>query len=104
MEELFPENQGLYDRANEHDNCGIGFVADIKGRKSNDIVQRGLEVLARMEHRGAESADNKTGDGAGILMQIPHKFFAEKIQGIPAEGEYGAGLVFFRAINQTVTR
>ncbi|MBP9022912.1 MAG: glutamate synthase large subunit [Spirochaetes bacterium] len=94
MEELFPENQGLYDRANEHDNCGIGFVADIKGRKSNDIVQRGLEVLARMEHRGAESADNKTGDGAGIMMQIPHKFFAEKIKDIPAEGEYGAGLVF----------
>ncbi|HPY03788.1 MAG TPA: glutamate synthase large subunit, partial [Spirochaetota bacterium] len=94
MEELFPENQGLYDRANEHDNCGIGFVADIKGRKSNDIVQRGLEVLARMEHRGAESADNKTGDGAGILMQIPHKFFAEKIKDLPSEGEYGAGLVF----------
>ena len=59
MTNRLPENQGLYSRDNEHDACGIGFVADIKGRKSNEIVRRGLEVVVRMEHRGAESADNK---------------------------------------------
>ena len=61
-----PEAQGLYCPTNEHDNCGIGFVANIKGQKTHDIVKRGLEVLARMDHRGATGADSKTGDGAGI--------------------------------------
>jgi len=69
-----PGKEGLYDPRYEHDSCGIGFVANIKGRKSYDIIKRGLEVLERMTHRGAEGADNKTGDGAGILMQIPHSF------------------------------
>ena len=69
-----PKAQGLYDPANEHDNCGIGFVAHIKGQKSHDIVKRGLEVLVNMTHRGAEGSDNKSGDGAGILMQVPHDF------------------------------
>lgn len=89
------ERSGLYDPANEHDSCGIGFVANIKGRKSYDIIKRGLEVLERMTHRGAEGADNKTGDGSGIMMQIPHSFFKEEIKGLPGEGEYGAGFVFF---------
>ncbi|HQL82776.1 MAG TPA: hypothetical protein PK307_11265, partial [Spirochaetota bacterium] len=66
---------GLYSSAYEHDSCGIGFVAHIKGVPSHDIVGRGLEVLERMEHRGAESADNKTGDGAGILIQIPDALY-----------------------------
>jgi glutamate synthase (NADPH/NADH) large chain len=94
MNGAYPSDQGLYRREYEHDNCGIGFVANIKGRKSHDIVARGLEVLKRMEHRGAESADNKTGDGAGILTQLPDAFFRAEIAGLPAEGAYGAGLVF----------
>ncbi|MDR1618488.1 MAG: hypothetical protein LBS06_05500, partial [Treponema sp.] len=86
---------GLYRREEERDSCGIGFVADIKGRKSYDIIKRGLEVLERMEHRGAESADNKTGDGCGVLLQIPHEFFKKHIGGLPERGRYGAGLAFF---------
>jgi glutamate synthase (NADPH/NADH) large chain len=88
------EKQGLYDRSYEHDACGIGFVANIKGKKSYDIIRRGLEVLERMEHRGAESADNKTGDGSGILMQIPHFFYKEEMPSIPDAGRYGTGLMF----------
>src|SRR6516164_5858053 len=90
----YPKKQGLYDRAYEHDSCGIGFVANIKGERSNDIVQRGLEALERMAHRGAESADNKTGDGAGILLQIPHAFYKEQIPALPEPGTYGTGIVF----------
>jgi len=90
----YPQREGLYDRAFEHDACGIGFVAHIKGERSFDIIARGLEVLKRMEHRGAESADNKTGDGAGILMQIPHAFYLAEVPSLPAEGEYGTGIVF----------
>ena len=89
-----PQNQGLYDKSYEHDSCGIGFVANIKGKKTNEIVKRGLEVLERMEHRGAESADNKTGDGAGITIQIPHAFYSAEIRGLPKPGGYGTGLVF----------
>ncbi len=88
-------NTGLYSRSYEHDACGIGFVADIKGRPSHDILQRGLEVLERMEHRGAESADNKTGDGAGVLLQIPHGFYKSLVPNLPEKGKYGTGLAFF---------
>ncbi|MBN1498667.1 MAG: glutamate synthase large subunit [Spirochaetes bacterium] len=88
-------NQGLYDSSYEHDNCGIGFVANIKGIKSHDIVIRGLEVLERMEHRGAESADNKTGDGSGIMLQIPHEYYKTAVEKLPEEGRYGTGFVFF---------
>jgi glutamate synthase (NADPH/NADH) large chain len=94
MQTSFPVGQGLYDGANEHDSCGIGFVADIKGRKSHDIILRGLEVLERMVHRGAEGADNNTGDGAGILVQIPDGFYRSEISGLPEPGQYGTGLVF----------
>ncbi|MDR2053584.1 MAG: glutamate synthase large subunit, partial [Treponema sp.] len=86
--------KGLYRGENEHDSCGIGFVADIRGRKSHDILKRGLEVLERMEHRGAESADNKTGDGSGVLMQIPHAYYKKLIPGLPEPGSYGTGLFF----------
>ena len=86
--------QSLYDRQYEHDSCGIGFVAHIKGKKSYDIIKRGLEVLERMEHRGAESADNKTGDGSGILIQVPHSFYASRVPGLPEEGTYGTGILF----------
>jgi glutamate synthase (NADPH/NADH) large chain len=85
---------GLYRKEDEHDSCGIGFVADIKGRPSHRIVQRGLEVLERMEHRGAESADNKTGDGSGLLIQLPHGFYKKQFPALPEPGNYGAGLVF----------
>ncbi|MDR2633053.1 MAG: glutamate synthase large subunit [Treponema sp.] len=88
-------DQGLYQKEAEHDSCGIGFVADIKGRPSHGIVQRGLEVLERMEHRGAESADNKTGDGSGVLLQIPHDYYQRVIPRLPPRGSYGTGLAFF---------
>ncbi len=90
----FPKPQGLYDPKNEHDNCGIGFVTQIKGIKSHDIITKGLEVLVNMTHRGAESSDNVSGDGAGILIQLPHQFFIAKGINVPEEGKYGAGLVF----------
>jgi glutamate synthase (NADPH/NADH) large chain len=94
MQKRFPKPQGLYDPANEHDNCGIGFMANIKGNKTNDIVKRGLEILVNMTHRGAESSDNKSGDGAGILIQLPHEFFKSIQKPLPAEGKYGSGLLF----------
>ena len=93
-----PERQGLYDPANEHDACGIGFVADIKNRKSRDIVSWGLEILENLTHRGAAGADPLMGDGAGILIQLPHRFLtaecAELGITLPAEGDYGVGMVF----------
>ncbi|MDP3142470.1 MAG: glutamate synthase central domain-containing protein, partial [Candidatus Omnitrophota bacterium] len=93
-----PKKQGLYDPQFEHDACGVGFVCNIKGKKSNDIVKQGLEVLRRLAHRGATGADPKTGDGAGLLIQFPHEFFVsvctkERIN-LPKEGEYASGLVF----------
>ena len=92
------EKYGLYDPRFEHDSCGVGFVANVKGVKSNKIVLQGLEILRRLAHRGATGADPKTGDGAGILIQMPHEFFlkaadCEKIK-LPACGEYGTGLIF----------
>jgi len=93
-----PQKQGLYDPRFEHDSCGVGFVCDIKGSKSNEIIRQGLEVLRRLSHRGATGADPKTGDGAGILIQIPHRFFTKVCTEIgidlPCEGEYGTGVVF----------
>ncbi len=88
-----PKEQGLYNPCYEHDACGIGFVANIKGEKSHDIVQRGLQVLERMAHRGAEGADSETGDGAGVLLQIP-EFFRELYPSLPKIGEFGTGLIF----------
>ena len=87
--------QGLYDPANEHDACGVGLIVNVHGGKSHGIVESALKVLENMRHRGAEGADNKTGDGAGILLQIPHEFIL--LQGIPVpeKGKYGTGLVFF---------
>jgi glutamate synthase (NADPH/NADH) large chain len=87
---------GLYQKEYERDSCGIGFVADVKGRKSHTILQRGLEVLERMAHRGAESADNKTGDGAGVLLQIPHEFYKRQVKNLPDPGNYGTGLTFIQ--------
>ena len=85
---------GLYDASNEHDACGVGMIVDIHGNKSHELVDSALKVLENMKHRGAEGADNKTGDGAGIMLQIPHEFIL--LQGIPVpeKGKYGTGLVF----------
>lgn len=95
MQKRLPDAQGLYNPVNEHDNCGIGFVAHIKGKPSHEIVNRGLEVLRNMDHRGATSADNSTGDGAGLLMQIPHEFISEVLKlNVGPQGKYGTGLVF----------
>jgi glutamate synthase (NADPH/NADH) large chain len=93
-----PAAQGLYDPALDKDSCGVGFIADIKGRKSHKIVEDALTILLNLEHRGAVGADPRAGDGAGILVQIPHKFFARKAAEIgfalPAPGEYAIGYVF----------
>ncbi len=96
---IYPKNQGLYDSKYEHDACGVGFVCNIKGEKSNKVLEYGLTSLKRLAHRGAVGADPKTGDGAGILMQIPHKFYkkvceSENIK-LPEPGHYGTGIIFF---------
>ena len=93
-----PPKQGLYDPKHEHDSCGIGFVAHVKGQKSNRIVRQALEVLVNLDHRGARGSEPDTGDGAGILMQIPHRFFQSACERIgidlPWPGNYGVGMVF----------
>lgn len=96
-----PKQPGLYDAAYEHDACGVGMLVNIHGEKSHDIVESALKVLENMRHRGAEGADNKTGDGAGIMLQIPHEFIL--LQGIPVpeKGRYGTGLLFYRKKRKT---
>ena len=93
-----PPAQGLYDPAHEHDACGVGFVVDIKGRRSHAIVSQALEVLKNLLHRGACGCEVNTGDGAGILIQMPHAFLSRECARagipLPAPGHYGAGLVF----------
>jgi glutamate synthase (NADPH/NADH) large chain len=93
-----PDAQGLYDPAREHDACGVGFVADMKNRKSHDIVEMGLRVLLNLDHRGAVGADPKAGDGCGMLVQIPHRFFADECAKLgielPPAGEYAVGHLF----------
>ncbi len=94
----YPPAQGLYDPAHEHDACGVGFIAQIKGRRSHSIVEQGLQLLKNLTHRGATGADPLAGDGAGILLQIPDALFREEMarQGVelPDAGEYGVGMVF----------
>ena len=96
-----PGQMGLYDAAYEHDACGVGMLVNIHGEKSHDIVESALKVLENMRHRGAEGADNKTGDGAGIMLQIPHEFIL--LQGIPVpeKGRYGTGLLFLPKMRKT---
>ena len=93
-----PDKQGLYDPANERDNCGLGFIADIKNRKSHDIVRQGLQILVNLDHRGAVGADPLAGDGAGILLQIPDRLYREECAKLgftlPAPGDYAVGMVF----------
>ncbi len=98
MNMLYPEKQGLYDPRLEHDSCGVGFVADMKNRKSHEIVRQGLKLMCNLDHRGALGADPETGDGSGILFQVPHEFLAAECYRCGFEltcpGEYGVGTVF----------
>ncbi len=93
-----PKKQGLYDPALEHDACGMGFVVNIKGEKSHAIIDEALTVLENLSHRGASGADENTGDGAGIMIQIPHEFFKRECEvlgfDLPEKGSYGVGMVF----------
>jgi len=98
MYSAVPPKQGLYDPQFEHDSCGVGFVVDIAGRKSNQIVRKSLQVLMNLQHRGAKGCEANTGDGAGMLMQIPHQFFKGECRqlgfDLPVPGSYGVGMVF----------
>lgn len=94
MQNRLPQAQGLYDPANEKDACGVGLLVNINGVKSHRLVEQGLQVLEHMVHRGAEGADPKTGDGAGIMVQIPHEFILLQGIAVPEKGRYGTGLVF----------
>lgn len=99
MMDCFPKKQGLYNPIYEKDNCGVGFVANVNGEKTNAIIKNGLEVLKNLSHRGATGADSETGDGAGILFQIPHEFFKSALEeevgiNIPDENNYAVGMIF----------
>ncbi len=100
-----PAPQGLYDPRHEHDACGVGFVANIKGRRSHTLVEQAIEVLVHLEHRGACGCDPETGDGAGILLQLPDRFLRNEAAGLglalPAEGLYASGLVFLEQDAET---
>ena len=93
-----PGRQGLYDPRNEHDSCGVGFVANIKGRKSHDIIARGLQILVNLDHRGAVGADPLVGDGAGCLIQMPDALLRDWASGaglsLPAPGRYAVAMCF----------
>ena len=92
---MFPDKQGLYSSEFEHDNCGAGFICSLQGKKTNDIIHKALDILCKLEHRGAVSSDGKTGDGAGILIEIPHEFFKNTCDfKLPNIGEYAVGMVF----------
>ena len=98
MNQGYPPKQGLYDPQFEHDSCGVGFIVHMKGRKSHAIIEQGLTILCNLDHRGAVGSEVNTGDGAGILMQVPHKFLKKAAgqQGIelPGPGEYGVGNIY----------
>lgn len=94
----YPVSQGLYDPEQEHEACGIGMIANINGKQTHSIVQHAVTILCNMEHRGGQSSDTSTGDGAGILTQIPHRFFQKQCEKeniyLPSAGDYGVGMVF----------
>ncbi len=94
MKRYDQNGQGMYRPEFEHDNCGIGFVAHLHGRKSHDIIRMGLEILENMTHRGAEGADSRTGDGAGVLLQVPRDFYLIQGYALPPQGQFGTGLIF----------
>ena len=93
-----PANQGLYDPQFEHDACGVGFIVHMKGKTSHDIVENALTILLNLDHRGACGCEPNTGDGAGILMQVPHKFLTKVTAAegfsLPGAGQYGVGMIY----------
>src|SRR5438270_4533293 len=89
-----PAKDGLYDPAFEHDACGVGFVANVKGVKSHSIVEQGLQILVNLAHRGACGCDPETGDGAGLTIQTPDTFLRKRVEGLPQVGQYGVGMTF----------
>src|ERR1700726_412774 len=93
-----PPKQGLYDPQFEHDACGVGFVVNVKGKKSHEIIRQAIQVLLNLDHRGACGCEVNTGDGAGILIQMPHAFLAKSCAAVgidlPDERQYGAGMVY----------
>ncbi|MAW09043.1 MAG: glutamate synthase large subunit [Flavobacteriaceae bacterium TMED200] len=92
---MYPKKQGLYSPEFEHENCGAGFICSLKGEKTNSIISKALNILVKLEHRGAVSADGKTGDGAGILIEIPHEFFSNSVSfKLPNPNNYAVGMVF----------
>ena len=95
---MHPPAQGLYDPRYEHDSCGVGFVVDLKNRKMHSLIEQALEILRRLEHRGACGCESETGDGAGIILQTPHAFLARECDKLgirlPQPGAYGVGSVF----------
>ena len=99
MNDMSKKSQGLYRAEFEHDSCGIGFVANLKGKKTHDIIENALTMLSCMEHRGGTGFDVKSGDGAGILIQIPHDFLSQETEklgfSLPEAGDYGVGMIFF---------
>jgi glutamate synthase (NADPH/NADH) large chain len=100
-----PEAKGLYDPRFEHDACGVGFVVDVTGAKSHDIVATALGALCNLDHRGASGAEVNTGDGAGILIQVPDAFFRGVTPfSLPSAGAYGVGLAFLPADVSAATR
>ncbi|HEY8581100.1 MAG TPA: glutamate synthase subunit alpha, partial [Beijerinckiaceae bacterium] len=98
LDPALPEARGLFDPGLTRDSCGVGFIAHVKNAKSHDIVQQGLQILLNLDHRGAVGADPKLGDGCGILVQIPHRFFVEECAALgfelPDAGAYGVGQFF----------
>lgn len=94
MKKYRPYQEGLYRQEFEHGSCGIGFVVHIKGKKSHAIIKNGLDILRNMTHRGAEGADSKTGDGAGVMIQVPRDFYLIQGYALPPEGQFGTGLIF----------
>lgn len=102
-----PEAQGLYHPGNEHDACGVGFICNMNGEQSNPIIHQALDILCKLTHRGASSSDNKTGDGAGLIIQLPHDFLV-KVAGasgirLPEPGQYGTGLVYLPKVEAQAT-
>ena len=94
----FPQKQGMYDPQFERDACGMGFVVDVQGRPSHSIIQQALTILCRLTHRGAKGAEATTGDGAGIMLQLPHQFLTQQTEQLgftlPQPGAYGVGMIF----------
>ncbi|HMA63130.1 MAG TPA: glutamate synthase large subunit [bacterium] len=107
MQKPYIGSNNLYDQSFEHDNCGIGFTANIDGTRSHKIVSDGIRMLVNLEHRGAVGGDNSTGDGAGLLMEIPDKFFRSQLTSkftLPQEGKYATGMIFFPENNSFIKK